>query len=105
MLCDRFVRRLVEFHPEALAEFEEAAKYYETQEQGLGHEFVTAIDEQVQRLLENSALGQPVGQKGLRRSVNRRFPYSLFYHVTAERLLILAVAHQHRRPGYWRYRL
>lgn len=30
-----------------------------------------------------------------------RFPYSLLYAVEAERIVILAVAHQRRRPGYW----
>lgn len=105
MPCDGFVRHLVEFHPEALAELEEAAKYYASQEPGLGEEFVRAIDQQCSRLHANPALGQTAGRKGLRRLVNRHFPYSLFYHVTEERIVILAVAHQRRRPGYWIHRI
>jgi hypothetical protein len=31
----------------------------------------------------------------------RRFPYELYYAVEPDRLLVLAVPHQRRRPGYW----
>ena len=34
----------------------------------------------------------------------RRFPYSVVYTLDAESILVLAVAHQHRKPGYWRNR-
>lgn len=34
-----------------------------------------------------------------------RFPYLIIYAVLPKELLVLAVGHQHRRPGYWRDRL
>ena len=34
----------------------------------------------------------------------RRFPYAVIYRARAERVLVVAVAHMRRRPGYWRGR-
>lgn len=41
---------------------------------------------------------------GTRRIVLPRFPYSVVYEVHADHIVIVAVAHQRRRPGYWRDR-
>ncbi len=41
---------------------------------------------------------------GVRRLGLRTFPYHLVY-VEDPRLVIVAVAHMSRRPGYWRQRL
>jgi len=32
------------------------------------------------------------------------FPYSVVYTIEAGEILILAVAHQHRKPSYWQDR-
>jgi hypothetical protein len=34
----------------------------------------------------------------------RRFPFSIVYSVGGDNLRVLAVAHQSRRPRYWRGR-
>lgn len=34
-----------------------------------------------------------------------RFPYGVIYATDPEEIVILAIAHMHRRPGYWRDRL
>jgi len=39
------------------------------------------------------------------RGVLRRFPYFLVYRVEPERVVIVAVAHAHQRPGYWKDRV
>lgn len=41
----------------------------------------------------------------IRRCRLRRFPYSEVYTQEGAELLVLAIAHQHRKPGYWRNRL
>jgi toxin ParE1/3/4 len=41
----------------------------------------------------------------LRKCFVRRFPYTIFYLELAEQIWIAAVAHQRRRPGYWRNRM
>jgi hypothetical protein len=40
-----------------------------------------------------------------RRYVLRQFPFSIVYRILEVEVLVLAVAHAHRRPGYWRKRL
>jgi len=41
----------------------------------------------------------------IRRCRLHRFPYSVIYTQDGADILVLAVAHQHRKPGYWRKRL
>ena len=41
----------------------------------------------------------------IRRCRLKRFPYSVVYTLDATDILVLAVAHQHRKPGYWRNRI
>lgn len=42
---------------------------------------------------------------GVRRRILRRFPYSILYTLDNDVVLVIAVAHQRRRPGYWRRRV
>jgi hypothetical protein len=35
----------------------------------------------------------------------RRFPFGLLYAIETERIVIVAVAHLKRRPGYWKDRI
>jgi plasmid stabilization system protein ParE len=91
------------FHSEAEAEFVDAAVFYETRLTGLGASFVAAIERAVALIREHPEAGSPLGSR-LRKVVVRRFPYAVFYRRETDRLLILAVAHQGRRPGYWRQR-
>ena len=41
----------------------------------------------------------------VRRRVLRRFPYVLAFKVYGEELVVIAVAHARRRPGYWLHRV
>lgn len=91
-------------HPKAEAELEAAFDFYaEEGGRGIANAFLQEIDRVAQLLLANPGFGTP-GRGGLRSYPARRFPYSLFYRATATGIHILAVAHQHRRPGYWRKR-
>lgn len=51
-------------------------------------------------LLKFPELGQPVSSR-LRVLAISHFPYSIIYRITADALIVQAVAHQRRRPGYW----
>lgn len=89
-------------HPEAAAEAGEAAAWYEAQRAGLGLEFLGAVDHAMDSVCESPML-YPAWRPNhpWRRSVIRRFPYVVFYEVEDERVIIMAVAHAKRRPGYW----
>ncbi len=92
-----------DFHAEAEAEFVEASVFYESRVSGLGLAFVVEVERAVNFARTNPVAGSPLGVK-VRRVLVRRFPYSVIYRREADRLLILAIAHQRRRPGYWRHR-
>ncbi|AUX43028.1 uncharacterized protein SOCE26_044680 [Sorangium cellulosum] len=57
----------------------------------------------VDRIAEAPEQG-PELEPGVRRLTLQRFPYGLLYVVEPDRILVLAVMHLRRRPGYWRGR-
>ena len=102
------MNRRILFQPEASAELEEAALWYEAQRSGLGMGFLAAVDRAVEHLATWPDSGIPVPGVPAKLSVRQqpvsRFPYRIAYLVTSQELRILAVAHTRRRPGYWRPR-
>ena len=94
----------LEFHPEAERELIEAAEYYERRVFGLGKRFADEIERTAKLLLERPAIGAEVDH-ALRRLRLVLFPFTLYYSVAPDVLRIEVVAHQRRRPGYWRKRL
>ena len=98
----------VEFHPEARAELlQERAWYRERSEQAaLG--FDTTLAAAVSLIAETPEVAPvwlPMAQRPVRKWALRRYPFCLFYVALDARLVILAVAHVRRRPGYWQSRL
>ena len=95
----------IALHPAATAEFSFAAAFYEAQREGLGLAFVAAVDEALAFISAHPAAAAIVaGAPTYRRAMVRRFPYAIYYAVEADVLRVYAVAHQKRRPGYWRER-
>lgn len=95
--------RRVEFHPEAYSEAEEARAWYENSTPGLGMAFIDSVRMAVDAI-RNSPEMWPPYEYGSRRFFLRRFPFSLIYRHDASKIQIIAVAHFHRRPGYWKNR-
>ena len=88
----------------AREEAAEAAEFYDSSEPGLGLEFFEQLDSLIQRLRDFPLSGTPVSTR-LRASHLKKFPYSVIYYLDEEVLVVIAVAHQSRRPGYWRSRI
>jgi toxin ParE1/3/4 len=101
--------RRLRFDQRAVEEFIAAVDWYEDRLAGLGREFINAVDRAVERLVENPGLGGPVPgvdpELGTRRLLLQKFPYSVVYLESGMEITVVAVAHGHRRPGYWRDRL
>jgi len=89
------------FEPAARREFAEAARWYAV-EAGPLHatDFRNEVRRAVALLCDHPAMGTPAGSN-TRRMVVYRYPYFIVYHVHSDRLHVLALAHQSRRPGYW----
>ena len=95
----------VGFHPTARAEFMAAVAYYNEQASGLGDQFIDEVERTVQLIADQPGLGMLIEEsRDLRRWVLRRFPYYLIYRSEPGKTLVLAVAHQRKRPAYWQNR-
>ena len=92
------------FLPAAREEFLAAASHYDAAAPGLGHDFITAVERAVARIAAFPEHGSP-HLMGTRRIVLRRFPFSVVYLLEAEVVLVVAIAHHSRKPGYWRARV
>jgi plasmid stabilization system protein ParE len=88
----------------AKEELEEAVRYYEEQREGLGSEFAQEITTTITRIQEYPDAWAKIS-KNARCCRTKRFPYGIIYTVRGEEILILAVMHLHRKPGYWKKRL
>lgn len=90
----------VRFHPEARSEHLVAARYYEQEERGLGSHSLEAI-ERAARRIGDSPRSFPIYKGPFRRLHVGEFPYTLFFSIEPDSVLIVAVAHQSREPEYW----
>jgi plasmid stabilization system protein ParE len=70
---------------------------------GLGDAFMREVEAGIASICENPAAWFPLA-RGIRRYRTRTFPYGIVYTVREDQVLVLAVMHLHRRPGYWRSR-
>jgi toxin ParE1/3/4 len=91
------------FHPEALAEFEAAAEHYHREQPGLGHRFVENVETALDRICAFPS-HSPELSPGIRRCLVRVFPYAILHADHEDGVIVLAVMHCHRQPGYWRSR-
>lgn len=91
-------------HDEAERELREAFEYFERQREGLGDEFVHAVDEAIEKVCRHPERW-PVLSGQVRRCQTNKFKYGVLYHVQGDVVEILAVMDLRRRPGYWRKRL
>ncbi len=95
---------ILEFLPEASAELFEAANYYELKQQGLGRRFRNEVLEVCGLIVQQPLLWRERAG-GYRRVNCPVFPYYIAYFIRGDLLVVAAVAHGHRRPGYWKQRL
>jgi toxin ParE1/3/4 len=92
----------VDVHADALDGLEEAAVWYEDRRPGLGFEFAAEIERVVASVAERPlAYRQWKREDPVRRALASRFPYAVFFDVEPQRIVLMAIAHSSRRPGYW----
>ncbi len=92
------------WHPLAKRELFESQDFYEDRSAGLGAAFLESVEAATAGIRRYPHSGSSVDAV-LRQSRVPRFPYSLIYRVEKERIFILAVAHDKRRPRYWAGRI
>jgi toxin ParE1/3/4 len=96
----------VELHAAADAELWAAIDWYEQQEPGLGDRFELAVYRALDRIVENPDAWKPWSVSAAVRIFSLwRFPFCIPYVVEGGRIIVLAVAHAKREPGYWQARM
>ena len=81
----------------------DAARDYERKREGLGFRFIRAVEQSTQRIADHPEVGAQLGRKD-RRWIVFHFPFTVIYRSEQENVLVLAIMHQHRKPGYWKWR-
>jgi len=95
--------RQAEYHPYAKTDIKNAAEWYDNKVDGLGLEFMLEVKAAESKIIKNPETW-PLYEQGTRRIILKRFPYSIVYLITDDKNLIVAVAHNKRKPGYWEKR-
>jgi toxin ParE1/3/4 len=99
----------VRFEDEAEAEYRAAGRWYEARRAELGVEFLDAVDATIDQIVRFPRAGAPVLQRPadllVRHAPVKRFPYRVVYLEAETMIHVLAVAHERRKPGYWKNRL
>jgi toxin ParE1/3/4 len=86
------------FHPEVTLEIKASYEWYEGQLAGLGGNYEL---ESAFLAIEQFPDTWPKFEKKFRRYLLSKFPYSVIYHATSNKIYVVAVMHNHRNPGYW----
>lgn len=92
------------FSEAAKIEFEEAINYYNEKSPELGTRFENEVKKTISRIL-SFVDSYPKFSANTRRALTDRFPYGIIYSYTQDEIIVIAVMHLHRKPGYWKSRI
>lgn len=81
-------------------ELDEAIAWYRDKDTGIADRLVAEVVAARDMIIANPEAWHPMGE-GIRRYSLKRFPNGLIYSRVGEDIVVLAVAHHRRRPGYW----
>jgi plasmid stabilization system protein ParE len=85
----------------AQIELTEAVQYYRANAgEDVAHDFRDEVRRLTRQLLEHPEIGVRI-DRGIRRYPLHDYPFNIIYRLTPEAIIIVALAHQNRRPGYW----
>ena len=86
----------------AQSELEKIFEYYEMTHKGLGFRFQSEVVNAISRIKQFPQMYQAIGHCS-RRCLIHKFPYGVIYQIreNANQILVVAIAHLHRKPDYW----
>ena len=91
------------FHPAAVAEARAARLWYQERSPRAASGFLAELSRAFEFIARHPEGAQQT-EKGVRRLVMRSYPFAIIYRTHGEEIQVVAVAHQHREPGYWKGR-
>lgn len=83
----------------AQLELNESVAWYENKRAGLGREFRIEIDKHLRRIASQPQQFRQIREQ-VRRVVLQRFPYSIYFLLEGDRIIVLAVFHARRGPQH-----
>ncbi len=95
---------LIIFHPEAENELNSTIDFYNRKVSGLGLEFLEEIERDI-NLIDGNPDRWLILKNRVRKYILKQFPYTIYYIFDPNRIYIVAIAHQKRKPFYWKDRL
>jgi hypothetical protein len=95
---------VVRFLEIAQIELDEAIEFYNSESTGLGDEFLLEVLNALDRIQWYPEAWQ-IFTKNTRRCQTRKFPYAVVYQVLKNEIIVVAIAHLHRNPDYWKDRI
>ena len=96
--------KTVEFHPGAQTDYDESLDWYAARSRQAATLFATAVDESLGRIQHNPTLFRALDSQH-RECLLKRFPFRIIFRIMGDRVVVIAVAHAKRRPGYWQDRV
>jgi toxin ParE1/3/4 len=93
----------IRYRPQALADLDEAAGWYEARGRGLGADFLRAFEIALAAVVRQPNM-YPQVHGPARRAKLRRYPYNIYYIVGAEEILVVACMYGGRDPRRWQRR-
>lgn len=81
-----------------------SAHFYDQQRKGLGDEFLEEVETLLCRIRDFPLAAREI-EPEIRSARVPRFPFQVVYHPEGNRITVIAVMHNRRKPGYWRNRL
>jgi plasmid stabilization system protein ParE len=92
----------IEFLEPAVIEFDQAVAYYDNEQQGLGEKFRLEIQRSLLRIANYPESYQAISLRS-RRCLVAKFPYGIIYQYknANNSIVVVAIAHLHRKPDYW----
>jgi hypothetical protein len=92
------------FHPDAKDELFSTISYYNEQINGLGLEFLEEISRSI-NIINVNPKRWSILKLHVRKYIVQRFPFSIFYICNRSTIYIVAIAHNKRKPYYWKNRI
>jgi toxin ParE1/3/4 len=89
--------------PEAEEELRAAAEFYEAEQAGLGKALIQEVRRACRFIAEQPSAAR-IERNDIRVRTIARFPYRIYYRARPEEILVVAIGHRRRQPGYWRER-
>ena len=98
------MNKTVEFHDGAKVDYQESLDYYKARSEAAAFGFVAAIDDTIERIVSGKVPCSSIDAR-IRYLRVKKYPFRVVFVERPESIVVIAVAHFRRAPGYWRHRI